>query len=701
MSDFSDKKLEYNPWLVKDPWYPQHAGSVSHPIGPSNYGGNSSMGAIGGSLENDGDNHPDEVDAGDDDDEWMSNDPFEEEVDGSWEAWANPNEDGTAPDDPDVLDGDSSKDQVTLGVELEFLLAVHPNIFPERVYPLRDPHPDDTRWCSRKLTTNNWSHHIPNTDFTSRAADRFARTCRSKIARTLRAANLTVVKYPDYRVVDAEYHSKTVEPNDFSESEATDDELELNYANASILSGWNPPVAQWNHNMDENENVVAAHDMFLIDFVNFHAVNGLRMYRTRKTDVDNMLPKLSFNGPWAGLSNGRVRVIFAESVWKRIWNAKQRNENRRNEQVDPLHVSVAGMEPQYRAWTVTADSSVNGRGMTPDRYNIPPHRSLEIPIEEYKWFGAEVVSPVLPAGREATYDAIRAACGGLRNALRVHKPMRVSTGLHVHMGHQCGWNLLQLKRLATLWFLTERLLLSLHRVDRGIDRLWCAKIGEGSRLWAGLYSPEPEVVSRCSDAIPSTAGPAADINKAALDAHVPFALLDSSQQGFLAHLWQITTINELASALNGYHNTRNMFLIRVGLRWRVSGDKRTEDAGSEGGDPVQQTVEARVMQGTLDADNINHWIVVLECIVRTVRNWSTADFRQLLQNHLSNQPAPQRGVLLQLLGVPLATRNYWANPIRRDATDSWFEYPDKDRVDWEQPFMVPGHRATHGAQWDD
>ncbi|KAI0490029.1 hypothetical protein F4859DRAFT_463289 [Xylaria cf. heliscus] len=91
-------------------------------------------------------------------------------------------------------------------------------------------------------------------------------------------------------------------------------------------------------------------------------------------------------------------------------------------------------------------------------------------MDDYAWFGAEVVSPVLPLGEEQARQAIRDACGSLRNSLRCHKPMQVSTGLHIHLGHTQGWTLFQAKRFASFWFLAEKTLLSLHRIDRDQDK---------------------------------------------------------------------------------------------------------------------------------------------------------------------------------------------------------------------------------------
>ncbi|KAI1484720.1 hypothetical protein F5X96DRAFT_692086 [Biscogniauxia mediterranea] len=597
-------------------------------------------------------------------------------------------------------------DQPTLGIELEFMLAVCPNTFPKRPNPSVDPHPDDPRWCSSKLGALDWTQESKvkadegedDDDYMGDYTRRLYHTCRNKLVRILRSANLTAIKVPDVLLDPDEEDLDFLDPTTFDETDASDDEAELPYPNANVLVNFNPPAAVWDPNASEETNLLAARGHFITQFVRYHLEQGLRMHRTRATDIENIANRLQFAGAWPYLKPQECRDAFFVNVSDMVWAEKRCSEVRRNTQVDPLHVPVEGIADKYRAWTATNDASVDGNGMVARRYRIPPHRRAQRPMQEYKYFGAEVVSPVLPADHPQTYEAIRAACGALRNALRIHKPMVISTGFHVHLGHRRGWNLLQLKKLATLWFLTEDILLHLHREDRGTDKKWCAKIGEGSKLWAALFSQDRIVWEACMPVLPKVApGPTKDRNEAAMRANVPVERLGDREVDFLWNLWQLPSITRLAEALTGHQRSADGFQIRTGLRWRVFGGKVTPPAREGLG---TQTVEARVMQGTLDADHICHWITLLVHIVAAVRNWDAPRFRDMLRNLLEESPQTRVYVLFRRLGIDQASLEYWADPRRRDDAGEWWEYPDKDRVDWDQPFMVPGFRATHGAAWD-
>jgi len=157
------------------------------------------------------------------------------------------------------------------------------------------------------------------------------------------------------------------------------------------------------------------------------------------------------------------------------------------------------------------------------------------------------------------------------------------------------------------------------------------------------------------------------------------------------YIWQYKSINELNIGLG--ENPR----ARTGLKWRVRGKYSSQEKTNECA-PQPGTVEVRIMQGTLDADHINNWVAFLERIVHVVRNLTNHEFRTLLDTWLAQ---PTGAKLLEVLGLPEDLQKYWTDPKRRDENNEWWEYPDKDKVDWGEPFMVPGHRATHGPQWDD
>lgn len=177
------------------------------------------------------------------------------------------------------------------------------------------------------------------------------------------------------------------------------------------------------------------------------------------------------DGGWSVEDSRQISGGFRQELEEKISLAGRQSIRALRTAIDPDHLPVVGLKDEYKGWRVIEDVSVDGAGMTPDRYNIPESRRGEVPMARYLYFGAEVVSPVFRAGNTSTYENIRKVCGVLRDELRIHKPMEVSTGLHVHMGHKHGWTLLHLKKFVTLWSLIEHTLIYTHRKDRGSERM--------------------------------------------------------------------------------------------------------------------------------------------------------------------------------------------------------------------------------------
>ncbi|KAI1133090.1 hypothetical protein F5Y10DRAFT_229356 [Nemania abortiva] len=181
--------------------------------------------------------------------------------------------------------------------------------------------------------------------------------------------------------------------------------------------------------------------------------------------------------------------------------------------------------------------------------------------------------------------------------------------------------------------------------------------------------------------------------------NVPQARLTPEQRQYVYYLWQYRSVDDLVYAVDGAtvfgDHGWPAHLCLPGVRWRIKGQEESIDGMSES---HMQTIEVRIMQGTLDADHINNWVTVLEHIVGAVRTLSNEAFAALLDQFLQDQT---RDRLLRLLGVPDDIREYWLDRKRRDAQDTWWEYPDRDVVDWDQPFMIPGYRATHDPYYDD
>ncbi|KAI0165695.1 hypothetical protein GGR57DRAFT_512759 [Xylariaceae sp. FL1272] len=564
----------------------------------------------------------------------------------------------------------SDLDQATLGVELEFLCVQCPRLRDPRFSNPGDPHENDGRYSSLKMS--KWEENTPEFDRDGPVYNqRNHRYTRVKMCRVLRDAGLTVVKMVDgnfdARVTD-EYGTlrfpATPRVPDFSDSEPSDDEREEEHSNATVLSNFSSTHRDYaGQNLTDSFNL--ALDQFIIDFINFHTRNGIKLYRTKKIQIQEAANRL-----------------FCQY---------------------PVHVSPAMLSSTREEF----DDNV-------------PDWEWD-PFGAYRWFGAEVISPVLPQNSAVTREAIRRATlkistksstffdptGNTMNAESTDrwssdKPMEVTSGLHVHLGHSKGWTLDQLKRFACFWYLAEDTIYHLHRRDRGEDDTWCARMRNASNLWQALCLLLPaglQVVpgtvqqhsplqlwlmhSRFSDDFDIRDDLESTVEyhpdnitsqyEALMEANVPADSedLEDDESYFLRALYRCSSITNLAYALN------------------ANDDQQA--------DPESQTIEARIMAGTLDADHINNWIAVLEHIVTIARDWSNARFRQMLERFLPDRSMEN---LLREIGVSDYIRDYWLDPKRRDATNTWWEYPDRDRVDWGNPFNVRGHRATHGSEWD-
>ncbi|KAI0905813.1 hypothetical protein F4823DRAFT_627555 [Ustulina deusta] len=605
----------------------------------------------------------------------------------------------------------SDLDQGTFGVELEFLVVQCPKVKMDTdgKFVTVDQHPKDHRWLSTMLSSwevdymRKMRHredielYLDRNDtycdyLNESGNERRSQYSRTKLTRVLRDRGLVVIKWPEASINRREEHIKFVPVNNFNESEESDDEREEDFPNMSRLGNFKSSY-DYDESRTIDRNLSEAAEKWQHDYENYHRENNLKIYRTRGGDITTLANKMTIEGcpDLADYRLRSIREVVAQGLRFKRTEWKQQRENERNNQIDPLHVPVPGLRQQYKAWTVTTDLSVDGTGMTKIRYAYP---NSEAPWDEYYWFGAEVVSPVLPMGDERSREAVRVACGSLRDAFRCHKPMRDSTGLHIHLGHTRGWTLLQAKKFATFWFLTEMTIHQLHRYDRHIDRKWCAKIRNRSRLWCALFSVVDEERRDCAGAIQASHPPSQRREyEAIMEANVPVDRVTKDERKLLYYLWQYDSITALNEGLG-----QNQY-CRTGIKWRIRGQNSSlEEYPQEPEEPKEPgTIEVRIMQGTLDADHINNWVVVLEHIVHVVRNLSEEKFQVFLRQFLACRTYEQ---LLTLLHVPDDIQEYWKDPKRRDSKREFWEYPDKDEVDWIDPFMVSGHKATHGAFWD-
>ncbi|KAI1360504.1 hypothetical protein F5Y08DRAFT_343632 [Xylaria arbuscula] len=121
------------------------------------------------------------------------------------------------------------------------------------------------------------------------------------------------------------------------------------------------------------------------------------------------------------------------------------------------------------------------------------------------------------------------------------------------------------------------------------------------------------------------------------------------------------------------------------IRWRIAGDKLSKRPDKD----HIQTLEFRSMQGTLDADHVWKWAGVIERLVIFARDAAPSVYRDAIVDILENRTPDSLG----LNRVDLD----WFTARRKN---NHFTYPDNDRVDWADPFMVQGYGDTHDTDLD-
>ncbi|KAI2470995.1 hypothetical protein F4781DRAFT_388390 [Annulohypoxylon bovei var. microspora] len=591
--------------------------------------------------------------------------------------------DDTEPDDAYLCDLGSVEDQGCLGLELEFLVAVC------RRKSGTDPHPDDTRWLSEKLA--NYDYGIRAMHALTPELDRLRDYTTRKMVRVLRRADLHALEdEAEEMELDTSESGFSDEPSDWPEA--------IEYFSCLANRDDTRSPAQVEH--------IATR--FRDEWKQICSSEGLHIRRMNASRVHELCEKVAdclrtAPNNWSSESVDQLIIVFEQKI-------EEEKENQQNDYVldlrtaeDPNHVRVNGLDPKYRAWSVTRDVSVDGNGMTPNRYIIPPNRAGEVPMDAYEWWGAEVVSPVLPDDKESTAETIRRACAALRNYFRCHKPMEVSTGLHVHLGHKHGWNLYQIKRFATIWIMVEPILIHIHRKDRGSPRMqeWCGYMGTNSKL-AKYLQTTLQIERKENECVPRVTPESKARSIQTMAEHVIVASLTKEQKEFLEYAWSYPSLDDLIDALFGGFILSNGGSVEPAARIRITGNKESKPAVYY----YPQTIEIRTMHGTLDANHINHWIVVLRRIIHFVRRAPVHEFQDVvgrIQREVHD--GSHLWLLLQILECPPETRQFFAHPYNRaldfETIQPWFVYPDFDMVDWNEPFMAKGYGATHGEKYDN
>ncbi|KAI1386618.1 uncharacterized protein F4822DRAFT_444959 [Hypoxylon trugodes] len=592
-------------------------------------------------------------------------------------------EDNTS-DNPEVCKEGSEDDVETLGIELEFLLAMCVRQKAGEQKP--DPHPDDPRFLSSRFYTKDFE----DGDRRQINVKKMRRYAIRVLTQTLRQNGIyaiEAIQYADLMALDP------MGTYLFGRSK---------WGKLFGLFYTQVPKFDGSRTRAGNQEVGNA---ILRRF--FQWANYIRRDVKRITEPDchigrQRVEELLQEGGWTQPKPRAVAAAHFETRLRATVEMLRRQYNSDLASIeDPNYVKIDGLKAMYRAWSVTEDVSVDGNGMRVSRYNIPPDRPRNQAFDTYRWFGAEVVSPVLPAQSPATPASIEKVCGILRDNFRIHKPMEVSTGVHVHLGHKIGWNLQQIKRFVTLWYFAEDALIYAHRKDRAAMERWCAKVGEKTRLAQALFDPNPETRMRMSDYLPKVARKTAKRNLQVMDEHIDLELIGDKRTEFVESVWEYTSIDDLVAGMVGgiLYSENSTLVYRTTARIRIVGDKVSGRATNI----FPNTIEIRTMQGTLDATHINHWIIILNRIMYYVRRAPTAEFKKTMDN-ITKACTGRTGLpsLLVYLEVPMDTIKYFLDFSRRyydqETEASWYTYPDLDKVNWDNPFMAPGSGPTHGDE---
>ncbi|KAI1460389.1 hypothetical protein F4805DRAFT_391763 [Annulohypoxylon moriforme] len=560
--------------------------------------------------------------------------------------------------------------RITVGVEFELALAVS-----RRLLGLNDPHPKDGRWQSENLLLEKEENPL------------YLLSLRNHVIDTLRKHGVVA--------------SKTREA-----------EIGLGLADTGWLQDLNdgrncpnlPTLYLWesNYEWDPHKSVLdncnlAARNLSN-DFITFHADNHIELHRTKDESLsqisENMLPGF-IRGMEFRFSPDQcmnIQTEIGERWLNIIQDERKRFEIREAKHIDPNLVKVPGADPRYFSWTCTVDQSITINNVKPHHYEIPADsilppanpalRAIPEPPMLYKWWPGELKTPIYAYDNPETLETIRKACAALRDTYRIHKPMAAtSTGLHIHFGQEKGWTLLQLKRFSTLWLLAEQSLEKLHREDRSKDNFFGLPMRNSCPISIALFRGVINPDARRN--LPDTRNRDPHLShhyNQIMNMHVPLTLpvgenFPQMLRDIIAEIWQYDTITGLNQGMTGYRDYGF-------VTYRLKGDKITVPKTG-----YTQTLEVRLMQGTLDADHIWKWMTICQGMIRFCKDATPEAYHNGLLGLLSATAHPA-----DVIGVPQDYFRWFGERMNRRG---YFEYPDADKVDWANPFMAPGYADVY------
>ncbi|KAI2783354.1 hypothetical protein F4815DRAFT_442226 [Daldinia loculata] len=579
----------------------------------------------------------------------------------------------------------------TVGVEFEFLLAV------KTAEGGPDPHPEENRWLARRMAS------FPET------SAEFKITVRNEIVDVLRDNRVLAVKSRN----DNDLADKFEPTTEFGWTSSKERDV---IGNATNLEPW-IGVYTWDYTKENFENYHIGANHWVEQFADFHDKNSLKLYHTLDRDIDHIQER-NLRVEYRGRGRPRparftdARDTFKKYAKVRTAEALREYEKRVSGEIDPNSVDIPGAIPFYRAWTCGQDVTIKPDNLPDDEcmrlYRVPadsvsvPESFLSLdgdgnpvldkdgykiltrnPLKLYAWFQGELRTSILDYNHRDTIPAIRRACDALRGAFCIHKPMSaIKTGLHIHFGQEKGWTLLHLKKFSTLWLILEEDLEKLHRRDRSDgSNTYCLSNRDNCPISTAVRGGNKNCLSTIEDTDPD----AYKSNMSQMNKHVPFTPSSTDTYNVIAHtreiineVWKYQSITELSEGMSG--DTGFLY-----VKFKIYGDVVSFMKEKETG-----TLEIRLMQGTLDAYHIERWMKICERIIMYCRDTPDVQFYDGIHRLLSHS-AP----LEEIIGLPGEYLQWFRD---QQGNLGYFEYPDHNRVNWDDPFMAPGFGATHAPE---
>ncbi|KAI0846876.1 hypothetical protein F5Y00DRAFT_128751 [Daldinia vernicosa] len=124
---------------------------------------------------------------------------------------------------------------------------------------------------------------------------------------------------------------------------------------------------------------------FVDEFCRFCESNKVDIVKMEDTDVELARERVEaclFDWP-SDVHRHQVSANFEFKLAQSCEDQRALDKAALSSAVDPMHVEVTGLNPNYRAWSVVEDLSVDGYGMVPSRYLIPMWNQSKVPMRDY------------------------------------------------------------------------------------------------------------------------------------------------------------------------------------------------------------------------------------------------------------------------------------------------------------------------------